>query len=879
MKQDNSLFDDAEQATPVMAQYLATKSHHQNALLLFRMGDFYELFFEDAVQAAEVLHIALTRRGRYQGRDIPMCGVPVHAVDHYVSKLVRLGMKVVIAEQMETAEEAKKRKSLMKREVTRIITAGTLTDEKHLEDNRHHHLAAIGRSGSSYAVAWMDVSTGAFLVEECGKKNNNAITTLQASLARIEPSELILPMGWMSLPLWQSVMLEWRDVITSIADARFEKKRATRALLALLDVKQLDAIGNFSDAATCAAGAVASYVQETLCGQKSFVQPLRHDDRSLCMALDGITMRHLELFATANGERKGSLLAAVDKSVTAAGARLMASVIASPLSNKDAIEQRLQRVDWFLHHPDHLQWVRRCLKGCPDVGRALNRIILHATRPVDLGLIRDCLAVRASLVAFFMEHRAPETIANLFPHKNTLDELHHELRNALVDEPPLQLKGGGVIRQGYREHLDEVTHDCREWQRKIKELELRYSKETGIKGLTIEMNDKVGTFIKVNHASAHILKERGFVRLSAVKQHARFVSDELLNLQRQWDYAAERRETMEREVFSQLREQAVRASHDISHLAQSLSWVDVAAAVATYAQLHDGCRPQLSDSNELHIVAGRHPVVEQSPLEDGGFVPNDCHLQDDDRMWLLTGPNMAGKSTFLRQNALIILMAQAGFYVPAKEARIGLVDRLCSRVGASDDLIRGRSTFMVEMIETAAILNQATHRSFVILDEVGRGTATHDGLAIAWAVLEHLHDINGARAIIATHYHELVMCGESLPSLSVHRMTVKEWEDGIIFLREVAAGAANASYGIHAASLAGLPQSVTERAFALMTAWHEKGDVVAIAPAPPPQTPKKKNDNAAAILRALADTNPDQLTPKQAMELLYHLISLLPRNE
>lgn len=857
-------------ASPVMAQYLAMKREHKDALLFFHMGDFYELFFEDALTAAEVLNIALTRRGRYQEKDIPMCGVPLQASQAYLAKLVRAGFKVVIADQTETSDEARARgaKGPMKRTVTRIVTSGTLTQDDLLEAREHNHLAAIGKDG--YAVAWMELSTGSFWFEEFSPslKGRALLSALESSLMRIAPSELLLPMSWMEQDDWMAITHAWGEHVAPLSDVRFAFKTCERHLKSFLRRKNLESLGSLSEAAVCASGVIASYVEETLCGSMPPFENLRRYEQSIYMQLDGITMRHLELFHTMSGDKKGSLLSALDHSVCAMGARLLSTNIAAPLRDCAAIEERLERIAWFLEQDTALKKIRAFLEKCPDMERAVTRLALGRGSPLDAGMVRQGLSVRRALIEQLRALQAPASMQELMPVSAELDELHDLLHRALVDTPPLSLRMGGIIKKGYDSRLDDTIEQYADHRRHLQKLEARYAQETAITGLKIRYNALIGYFIEVkaSHAAAMRARSDVFTHRQSLATSVRFISEELVTLERALTNHEERREALESELFEELRKTIAAKLNEILASCQAIAWIDVASSGASYARMHKAVRPHLDDSYNLVIKGGRHPVVEQMPLEEGGFIPNDCHLSEHDRMWLLTGPNMAGKSTFLRQNALIILMAQAGFYVPCEQAHIGIVDRLCSRVGASDDLVRGRSTFMVEMIETAAILNQASHKSFVILDEIGRGTATYDGLAIAWAVLEYLHDVNGARTIVATHYHELTQIAARLPSLSLHRMALKEWDGKVILMRAVEDGAATGSYGIHVAAEAGLPDEVVTRAHDLMDEMTQQQITIKATKAK-----KKKAHKIHPALVKLKELNLDDMTPRAALETLYQL--------
>jgi DNA mismatch repair protein MutS len=869
----------------MMAQYLAIKAAHPEFLLFYRMGDFYEMFFEDARQAAAALDIALTRRGQHQGKDIPMCGVPVSNHEVYLSRLIRKGFKVALCEQTEDPAEARKRggKSVVKRAIVRIITPGTLTEDNLLEPRRANYLAALAEAGGAIGLAWFDLSTGELWLQPVAE------TGLAAALARIDPGELLAPERLIQRPALFELFQPFKSRLTIEPDARFDSENGRRRLTALYNVETLDGFGRFGRAEIAAAGALASYVELT---QKGRVPPLQAPRRLAedgVLEIDPATRRNLELTRTLSGERQGSLLAAIDRTVTAGGARLLASHLSAPLTDPAAIDARLDAVA-FCHEAGGLaDTLRRALAAAPDVERALGRLALGRGGPRELGAIRDGIAAAGQLREALPE-RLPAALAEARQALVPLDETAGRLGRALAAELPLMARDGNFIAPGYAAELDRQRVMRDDGRRLIAEMQARYAGESGVPTLKIKHNQVIGYHIEVTatHAERLAAADGKFIHSQTLGTAVRFTTVELADLDRGISEAADRALAIELAIFQDLAAEVTGRSAAIGGIARAMAAIDLTTALALIAGERGYVRPVIDRSTEFRIVAGRHPVIEAAlaaSSEGGRFVANDCALTPDDRLWLLTGPNMAGKSTFLRQNALIAILAQMGSFVPAESARLGVVDRLFSRVGAADDLASGRSTFMVEMVETAAILNQATPRSLVILDEIGRGTATYDGLSIAWATVEHLHDQVRCRALFATHYHELTALEKTLGALSCHTMAVKEWQGDIVFLHAVVPGAAERSYGIHVAKLAGLPAPVIRRAEAVLKAIEAGGDsraprrslddlpLFSAAPPLPPVTVKEPPvpSPLAPVGELLAETDPDALTPRAALELVYRL--------
>ncbi len=861
----------------MMAQYLEIKQAHPGCLLFYRMGDFYELFFDDAVTASAALDITLTRRGQHAGEDIPMCGVPVHSADGYLQRLIRHGYKVAVCEQMEDPAAAKKRggRSVVERAVVRVVTSGTITEDSLLDARAHNYLAALSEAGGALGLAWMDVSTGEFLAQPVAGQGLGAV------LARIAPGELILPEKLLEKPALFEVLGDWKDTLSPLPGSRFDSDNARRRLEGLYGVAALDGFGAFGRAELAAAGALVDYVELTQVGKLPRLDPPRRLAADAVMEIDAATRRNLELSRTLSGERRGSLLSVVDRSVTGAGARLLAARMAAPLTDPAAIGRRLDMVQFFLDEAALRESLRQTLRGGPDAGRSLSRLTLGRGGPRDLAAIGATLvrteAIRAAVAGVRLA--PPEDVAHAVEELGRHEGLRDRLDRALSDELPLNARDGGFIAPGYAAQLDELRQLRDEGRRLIAQLEAHYRKETAIGALKIRHNNVLGYFVEVTPIHAEKLGEP-FIHRQTLAGAVRFSTVELADLARSISEAADKALAVELQLFEDLAGEVTARAEPLARMAAALARLDVAAAGAELAAERRYCRPRVDDSRAFRIEGGRHPVVEAAldAADESAFVANACDLAGDRRLWLVTGPNMAGKSTFLRQNALIAILAQAGCYVPATTAHIGAVDRLFSRVGAADDLARGRSTFMVEMVETAAILNQAGPRALVILDEIGRGTATFDGLSIAWACVEHLHETNRCRALFATHYHELTALASRLDALRPHTMRVKEWQGDVIFLHEVEAGAADRSYGIHVAQLAGLPAAVIARAEQVLQTLEQgeqSGAVSRLADDLPlfAATPRRVESPAgpSALEAALDGISPDELSPREALDLIYRL--------
>jgi DNA mismatch repair protein MutS len=874
-----------DQMTPMMAQYLSIKREHPECLLFYRMGDFYEMFFDDAVKAAKTLDITLTKRGRHLGDDIPMCGVPVHSHETYVARLIRQGFKVAICEQTEDPAEARKRgaKSVVRRQVVRVMTAGTLTEDTLLESRRHNYLAACAEADGSIGLAWIDVSTGDFQTQPLDGSDLGAV------LARLEPGEIVVSEGVLQKPALFETLGEWRDRLTPLPSSRFDSVNGRRRLEAVYGVGTLDAFGGFGRAEIAAAGGLVDYVELTQKGRLPRISPPRRLATGAVMEIDAATRRNLELARTLSGERRGSLISVIDRTVTGAGARLLAARLSAPLTDVSEIDRRLDMVQFFIEAERARGGVRALLERCPEIERSLSRLSVGRGGPRDLAAIRDALALTAELRVALGEAGLPgippgiETCLSDLGHHRPLVE---RLGRALAPDLPVLSRDGGFIAAGYVPKLDELRGLRDESRRLIAGLQARYAGETGVQALKIRHNNVLGYFVEVPAKQAERMPsgaDAPFIHRQTMANAVRYTSVELGDLEGRIARAADQALALELELFDDLVAEVVAEAEPVARVAASLAALDVSAALADLAVDARYSRPVVDDGLDFEIRGGRHPVVEMALTEghEAAFVANDCDLAEGQRLWLLTGPNMAGKSTFLRQNALIAVLGQIGSYVPAAEARFGVVDRLFSRVGAADDLARGRSTFMVEMVETAAILNQAGSRALVILDEIGRGTATFDGLSIAWAVIEHLHEVNRCRALFATHYHELTALAAKLPNLACHTMRVKEWQDDVVFLHEVAAGAADRSYGIHVGRLAGLPPAVVARAEQVLETL-EKGEqssaVTRLADDLPLFAAAERMSTvpeSSPVEEELMGVAVDDLSPRQALELIYRLKGMI----
>ena len=876
-----------------MQQFMEIKAVNADSLLFYRMGDFYELFFDDAEVASRALGITLTKRGKHDGDDIPMCGVPVHAAEDYLQKLISLGYRVAVCEQTEDPAEAKKRgsKSVVRRDVVRLVTPGTITEEKLLDPGASNFLATMvcvrrGSPDEQVAIAWIDISTGKFSVESTN------VRELGALVARLDPKELVMPETLYHDPeIRERLFIDDRAI--TLEDATFfDSQLAKDRLTGAFGVHSLDGFGNFSRAELAAAGAALAYVEKTQIDQRPALTHPAREDSGNSLFIDAATRANLELSKTLSGGRDGSLLKAIDRTITGPGARLLGERMANPLRDIAAIRERHDSVSFFMQHTDVSQNLINLLKHAPDIARALSRLSLNRGGPRDLAAIMNGMDIAGKIADLLGKIETTEEIgASVKSLRATPSKLYQALTTTLADELPLMARDGGIVREGYDSSLDELRRLRDESRRVIANMQSEYAEDTGVKSLRIKHNNVLGYFIEVTANNAAQLtsdsaKER-FIHRQTLANAMRFTTTELADLESRIVNAAGQALEIELRIFNQLVEETIKGANLLSQCAHALSVLDVSQGLAKLADEWDYCKPDIEESFAFEIEGGRHAVVEQvlkSQASDP-FVANDCALgaEEGGQLWLLTGPNMGGKSTFLRQNALIIILAQMGSFVPAFTATIGIVDRLFSRVGAADDLARGRSTFMVEMVETAAILNQAGEKSFVILDEIGRGTATFDGLSIAWAAIEYLHKKNRCRTLFATHYHELTSLAEPLERLSNVTMKVREWEGDVIFLHEVIPGTADRSYGIQVATLAGLPEAVIVRArdVLIQLESEERSNpaksliddlpLFSVSPTKAERAPRRENE----VIEKIAELSPDELSPREALDALYRLRELV----
>nr|WP_294848712.1 DNA mismatch repair protein MutS [uncultured Sphingomonas sp.] len=856
--------DNSPKQTPMMVQYHRLKAEAEDALLFYRMGDFFELFFDDAKVAAACLDIALTKRGSDGGTDVPMCGVPAHAAESYLARLIRAGHRVAIAEQTESPAEARKArgsKALVERAIVRLVTPGTLTEETLLESGRPNWLAAVARAGEEWAIAAADISTGRFELVACGPGE------LKAELARLSPAEIIA-----------DVPVQGLDA--SAGKGGFDSIGGERLLKERFGVASLDGFGAPDRAELAAAGGLLTYLQATQKDAAAFLAAPRRIARARHMAIDPATRDSLEIVRTQTGGHSGSLLACIDRCVTAPGRRLISADLSAPLTDVRAIGSRLALVQWFHEDPINRIRVREALKAMPDVGRALGRLVAGRGSPRDLAQLRDGLAAAAALRDDLdREADAPDLLRSLLPDMGGHAELTDLLHIALIASPPLDTAKGGYIAEGYDAALDALRVASQDGRRAIAGLEARYREATGVPTLKIRHNAVLGYHIEVSAKAADrlMMPDSGFTHRQTLAGVVRFNSPDLHAEAAKVVEAGGHALAAETAHFEELTARAVAAAPRIIRTADAIARIDVSAGHAERASEGGWCLPEIIDEPSLDLRGCRHPVVEEA-LAKGGerFVANDCAMSPRDRLWLITGPNMGGKSTFLRQAAIAALLAQSGSYVPATYARIGIVDRLFSRVGAADNLARGRSTFMVEMVETAAILAQATPQSLVILDEIGRGTSTYDGLAIAWAVVEAMHDTVRSRTLFATHYHELTRLADRLEALSLHHVRAREWKGELVLLHEVADGPADRSYGIAVAKLAGLPPLVLARAKSVLAKLEAGRDATGGIAAGLDDLPlfaaqSMETPDIDPVAEALAIIDPDALSPREALDALYAL--------
>jgi len=874
----------SEFSTPLMRQYSAIKQRHPNALLFFRLGDFYELFFEDAIVAAKELQITLTSRNKEKGQAVPMCGVPYHAAEGYIAKLIRRGFRVAICDQMEDPRLAKK---LVKREVTRVVTPGTAVDAQLLEPRENNYLAAAVERDDAVGLAFADLSTGDFRATEFS--GTEARARFQEELDRMRPRELLLPSATRpEASSWapSSEISDLKSEISKATETRledwvFHAEYGERQLRDHFGVATLAGYGlENHPLAVAAAGAILHYVRETQRGSLSHFDGIRYYEQQDSLLLDLSTLRNLELLEPAfGGPRDATLLAALDHCITSLGARLLKNWLLRPSLHRPEIEARWEAVGELAANTIARDELRRVLAHIQDLERLLSKVRLETANARDLLALKQSL-YHLPLVRQYVRRLQAPRLVELHERLDELSDVHDELERSIHPEPPVLLTEGNLIRPGYHAELDALRNLSHNSKQLLAQIESRERERTRIASLKVRFNNVFGYYIEVTKPNLPLVPA-DYERKQTLVNAERFTTPELKDLEVQILDAEERMQILERELFVEIRRRVAADARRIRQTAQVLAELDVLACFAWLAAERNYHRPEFSDDGEFLIVQGRHPVIERiCEAEEGGrFIPNDLFLNPtSDRILIITGPNMGGKSTYLRQAALIALMAQMGSFVPAERAKLPIFDRIFTRIGASDNLARGRSTFMVEMTEAASILNTATPRSLVLLDEVGRGTATFDGLAIAWAVVEHLQTHSQARTLFATHYHELTELADLLPGVRNYHVSVKESGSHIVFLRKVEPGSADKSYGIEVARLAGLPSSVVARAREILARHEQSERTLSERLAAPPGSPEREalqltifTPLNAEIVRAIEETDLDNLKPLEALNLLAEL--------
>lgn len=857
--------------TPMMAQYMDIKKQYADSLLFYRMGDFYELFFDDAYIASETLDIALTKRGKANGQDIPMCGVPVHAGESYLERLIKGGYRVAICEQTESPEDAKKRgaKSVVRREVVRVVTPGTITEDSLLNARENNYLASVAWTQGKYAVAYADMSTGEFCVSDATAQN------LDAVLSRIAPKELLISEKLQHDTDLYEIWVPYQNYITPIVNSRFDIKNMEKALCDFYGVSVLDGFGDFQPRHIMASGVLLDYITTTQVAHVPHLNPLMMLSHDAYMEIDAVTRASLELTQSLQGGKKQTVLDSIDMTQTGAGGRLLSQWVSSPLTDIRAINKRLDAIESTHTKRDVRDDIVAILKHIPDAQRSLNRLVLGRGVPRDINTIKTALSYTGKMKMCL--HEVSTDIFQACIHDlGVHDVLVEKITRAMETEPSHQIRDGGVIRAGYHAGLDKARELRDETRRIISGLESRYRKETGIDSLKIKHNNVLQYFIEITSRNNDKIPLETFIHRQTMKGAMRYTTEELAELSKEILNAKDRALAFELEIFHDLVDDIVAQAEAIAKVAHAYAMVDALVGLSVLASQENWVRPVLNDSLDFCVKGGRHPVVEKSlnTSDSTGFIANDCHLNQDEKIWLLTGPNMAGKSTFLRQNAVIAILAHMGAFVPADACTIGVIDRVFSRVGAQDELARGRSTFMVEMVETATILNQATNRSLVVLDEIGRGTATYDGVSIAWAAVEHLANVNTCRGLFATHYHELNKICDTIHTVKPYTMAVKEWDGDVIFLHAVISGSAKGSYGVCVAKMAGLPPAVVQRAEQVLRTLEQGDKNDALQTLPLFENGGGTPPVPSAVETHLASVDVDSLSPRDALDVLYHLKSI-----
>ena len=870
--------------TPMMAQYFSIKKNYTDTLLFYRMGDFYELFFEDAIKASEALNIILTSRGKHLEQKIPMCGVPVHSANNYLLSLIKKGFKVAVCEQLEDPLEAKKRgyKAIVKRDVVRVITPGTLTEDSLLEAHENNFLGSLSEIRGSLALAWVDISTGDFIVTSCNKQN------LKTLILRLNLKELLV-----SDNLKGEFSDEFNDFnisLTPISNAIFESTGAKKQICGFYGVKTLEGFGAFSRTELSAINSIISYLELT---QKSTLPILKRPLKEVstnALQIDSFTRKNLEIIRSLSGEKDGSLLDTIDKTITACGARLLTSRLNNPSSNKTIIIDRLNDLEFFYKKNKDRINLQSELKNILDIERALTRISLNRSNPRDIKAVGNSLQNCDKVYYYLNSIKPPHTLSfdikPLAGHKVLIKTIEDALREDLSNN----FKDGGFVKTGYNDELDKQRNLRDKGAKLLGSMQQELITLSEVSSLKIKHNNVLGYFIEIptRHSQKLLSPPLSdvFIHRQTTANSIRFTTTELGKAESNILNATSAALNIELDILNKIQTKILKNSLKILDTARIIAIIDVNCALSQTAQENDWCKPTIDDSRDFEIINGRHPVVEKAiqKTSESSFIPNCCNLsceKNNSNIWLITGPNMAGKSTFLRQNALLVILAQMGSYVPAKSAKIGIVDQLFSRIGASDDIAKGHSTFMMEMVETAVILNQATMRSLVILDEIGRGTSTFDGLSIAWATLEYLHEKNLSRGLFATHYHELTVLSKNLEGLTNATVKVKEHNDEIIFLYEVGLGIADKSYGVQVAKLAGMPPEVLERAKSVLVELSSDehsnlGNKDSLLNNLPLFDIGLKNQTVYSskelqLKQKIDELKPDELTPREALEAIYDL--------
>ena len=854
--------------TPMMEQYFMIKNDHKDCLLLYRMGDFYELFYEDALIAAPILGVVLTKRGKNENQDIPMCGIPHHSSSNYIKKLIDNGHKVAICDQLESPEEAKKRgaKSVVKREVVRIITPGTITEDNLLNQTTSNYLASIAISGDDISLAYADISTLEFSVVSLDTAH------LSPYLARINPSEILVQDSLLSNKRAKEVTENFKDKLVTFADTFFDINKTTKKLLDNFSLHSKDSLRELNKLQISSCGSLIEYISITQKKERIILSfpRVKHDNEY--MIIDRTAQSNLELLSS-KSEIDYSLFKVIDRTASSPGSRLLKRYLAFPSVKIDTIKGKLSLVKSFIENKNTQENISNILKSTPDIQRSLSKLAIGRGSPNDLYAIHQAL-INANLIADLLKNIQNSKIEKLFHSLTCNKRVNLLLQESLIPRD-LYLNQNDFINHSYNNDLSKLYNFRANIKDLLETLKNEYKQKTGIHSLKIEYNNVIGYYIEITKSHLDKITSDEFIHKQTMLNCSRYVTEKLKDLENKILNINDEIAQLESRIFKEISDEIVSYHESLSQTAQSLAFIDVMCSFAIIATEKDYCEPEITSDLSFNIVEGRHPVVEYSLAKNKNekFVSNDCNLSDKQNIWLITGPNMAGKSTFLRQNALIAILAHIGSYVPAKKAQIGIVDRIFSRIGSGDDLAQGHSTFLVEMIETAAILNQATERSLIILDEIGRGTSTYDGMAIAFSCLEHIHDKICARTLFSTHYHELIKLSEHLPTVCFYTVSVKEWENKIIFMHKVIQGIANKSYGINVAQLAGIPNSVIARSKEILLSL-DKGSPktsnhtshnLNLFDIPPSSKKEEK------IVSEIKKIKIDELTAKQALDILYRL--------